>query len=120
MELLNRSNHISSILKNRYKIRIDEIEGVIMKDERVERCYITKSDMESGEHLVAYIMTNISSSCTEKFKTELTDMCKQYLRSYMIPSIWMIMKEFQLNVNGKIDVKKLPLPSFNTDEYRKK
>jgi amino acid adenylation domain-containing protein len=99
------------------RLEIDEIESVIMKDERVDRCYITKSDMESGEHLVAYIMSNIP--CTDKFKTELSDICKQYLRTYMIPSIWIIMKEFPLNANGKIDVKKLPLPTFNTDEYRK-
>ena len=77
-----------------------------MKDRRVNNCVIIKREIDNQEHLVAYIET------TQEIKQDIISLCKQYLRSYMVPTIWMMMDKFPLNKNGKVDRKRLPEPKI--------
>jgi hypothetical protein len=93
------------------RLEIGEIESIIMNDKRVTNCVIIKHEMEGQEHLVAYIET------IEDVKEELKEECKRKLRSYMVPTIWMMMEQFPLNKNGKVDRKSLPDPVLQETEY---
>lgn len=52
----------------------------------------------------------IQSVSYKELRKELRTYAKVQLPSYMIPSYFMIVKEFPLTINGKIAIKKLPKP----------
>jgi hypothetical protein len=90
------------------RLEIGEIENVIMKHPQVTGCVIQKHYIESDEHLVAYVETQ-----NKDIKEKLICDCKEYLRNYMVPTIWMMMDKFPLNKNGKVDRNQLPTPIIN-------
>ena len=77
-----------------------------MSNKKVNNCVIMKQEIEGQEHLVAYIET------LDDVKEELITECKKRLRSYMVPTIWIMMDKFKLNKNGKVDRKQLPKPEL--------
>ena len=94
------------------RLEIGEIESVIMKHPQVKEVVIVKHNIEQQDHLVSYIMSDYEIN-----QQDLIDICKKYLRTYMIPSIWMILKEFPLNSNNKVDRKRLPIPKIDNTSY---
>ncbi len=93
------------------RIELGEIEETTMKSSiLITGCVVMKSTYLEEEYLVAYVET---SSSTVK-ETNLRDYCRSRLPSYMIPSIFIILKQFPLTVNGKTDHKALPSPDFKT------
>jgi hypothetical protein len=89
----------------------------------IERCLLSTSIsacvvMKSGEdHLVAYVQSS------DVNVEQLRKHCRLHLPPHMIPSKFIVLKQFPLNPNGKIDRKRLPTPEFSsypsgsTDDY---
>jgi hypothetical protein len=103
------------------RIELGQIEETVMKGSSlVSGCIVIKYTYHGEEYLVAYVET-----LTETVKeSHLRDICLSLLPSYMVPSIFVILKRFPLTPNGKIDRKVLPEPDFGTliessDEYIK-
>jgi microcystin synthetase protein McyB len=44
---------------------------------------------------------------------ELREHCRSHLPSFMIPSMFIVVEQFPLNENGKLDRKRLPTPDFS-------
>ncbi|UJR11638.1 hypothetical protein I4U23_015819 [Adineta vaga] len=105
------------------RIETGEIENTIMKLSSsgspyspciaaIHNCLVMKVSHESKEQdfLVAYIHTIHDD--LEKRKKEIEKQikthCQKHLPVYMIPSFFILMKEFPLNQNGKVDRKQLP------------
>jgi amino acid adenylation domain-containing protein len=92
-----------------HRVETGEIEAILIQHERVsEAMVIALDDNEAtGKQLVAYIVAAQGESLTPG---ELRDHIKERLPSYMLPAAFVLLEQFPLTHNGKIDLKALPLP----------
>jgi amino acid adenylation domain-containing protein len=92
------------------RIELGEIESVIMRLScDIINCVVIKYDHDHLEHLVAYIQT------TEEMNANtLRSECSTSLPLYMIPSFFIPIAQFPLNINGKVNRNALPLPDFTS------
>ncbi|CAF0805490.1 unnamed protein product [Adineta ricciae] len=67
----------------------------------ISSCIVIKWN---NDHLVAYVQTD--NDDVEYFREH----CRSHLPSLMVPSIFIVVKQFPLSTNGKIDRKRLPQP----------
>ena len=89
------------------RIELSAIELIIMKSSSIIiNCIVTKETIDNEDHLVAYVhMKTLTDKM--KLREELFAKCKSQLPAYMIPTKWIFTLEFPLNINGKIDRKRL-------------
>lgn len=91
-----------------FRIELKEIEQILLNNDAVQDVLVTKKiDLNNKSILVAYLILKNSSFDINILYQSL----RETLPQYMIPIIVKIEK-FPLTPNGKIDVKKLPLPKI--------
>ncbi|UOY05743.1 amino acid adenylation domain-containing protein [Muricauda sp. SCSIO 64092] len=99
-----------------YRIEVEEIEIAIQNLGLVSAVsVITRSDENSHERLIAYVIDKEGFSREEAQKK-----LSASLPEYMVPAIWIKLKEFPLTPNGKVDRNSLPHPErldLTTSEY---
>lgn len=89
------------------RIELGEIEAVLETHSQVEKAVvILREDTSGNQRLVAYIVRKLPSLGIG----ELRRFLQQQLPAYMVPSAFVMLSDFPLNNNGKIDRKKLPVP----------
>ena len=88
-----------------FRIELAEVEAVLMQHPQVKQAVVTLLKNQDDERLIAYL---ISSS--EVSQTDLRQFLQDKLPRYMIPSNYMMLEEFPLTPNRKIDRKALPTP----------
>ncbi|MFM7717331.1 MAG: AMP-binding enzyme, partial [Microcystis sp.] len=89
------------------RIELGEIEAVLETHSEVEKAVvILREDTSDNQRLVAYIVRKSPSLGIG----ELRRFLQQQLPAYMVPSAFVILSDFPLNNNGKIDRKNLPVP----------
>jgi amino acid adenylation domain-containing protein len=97
LEYIGRLDH--QVKLNGYRIELEEIESVLKLHPLVEDgAVILKKDVDNGNYLAAFISVsgNINSS-------DLRLHALSVLPEYMVPSHYIVLKEFPLTINGKID-----------------
>ena len=94
------------------RIETAEIENTIMNwsISKISNCLVTKLP-DNDDLLIAYVISNDSEIDIE----EIRAYCSKHLRQYMVPSYFVVLDQFPLNANGKVDRKQLPLPSVPFD-----
>ncbi|WP_217562679.1 non-ribosomal peptide synthetase [Paenibacillus sp. GbtcB18] len=91
-----------------FRIELSEIEHAVAQFPGVrENVATVREDMGSGKRLVAYVVPQEGRSI---HPPELKQYLKSVVPDYMVPSLIVIMKEFQYLSNGKLDRKQLPVP----------
>jgi acyl carrier protein len=83
-----------------------------MKNKYVKNVVVLKVETHPGQSsLAAYILQNgdVDDALIEK---EVRQTCEAELLKFMVPSYFIVLKEFPLNQNRKIDHSLLPLPVF--------
>jgi amino acid adenylation domain-containing protein len=91
-----------------FRIEPGEIENALAEHPAVQRAIVTaREDMLGEKRLVAYVVSHHKEAVTP---TELRTFLKTRLPDYLVPSALMIMDEFALTPNGKIDRERLPVP----------
>jgi hypothetical protein len=85
------------------RIELGEIERSLL-DLPISACVVTKW---GDHHLVAYVQG------TDMSLESLRNHCVARLPSFMVPSMYVVLGEFPLNANGKLDRKRLPPPDFS-------
>ncbi|CAF1213103.1 unnamed protein product, partial [Didymodactylos carnosus] len=100
------------------RIETSEIEETVLKlTSHITNCIVIKHE----DYLIAYI--EISPANRPSLETEVREYCRLHLPQYMIPSVFIIMEQFPLNSNGKVDRKRLTLPDLTqikiNEEYIK-
>ena len=102
MRLVPQSENVSF---SGQRIETGEIETVIMREyhKQLSACLVTVHDNQ----LIAYVQTRSSDIDVEQIVNEA---CHRHLPAYMIPSFIVILDQFPLNPNGKIDRARLPPP----------
>lgn len=107
LEFLGR---IDSQVKLRgFRIELSEIETLIRQFSNVKNAVVeVKKDKQGIERLIAYIiLKNRSDQFNE---TKCKDFLKAKLAPYMVPALFVTMKDFPTLASGKVDRKSLPFP----------
>jgi amino acid adenylation domain-containing protein len=87
-----------------FRIEIGEVEARLSKVPGVLAAVAMVKTFDSGDQLVAYLVTEDNKTLTNR---EIRQMLIDTLPSYMIPSFMYRIDEIPLNINGKVDMKKL-------------
>ncbi|MEO1429998.1 MAG: amino acid adenylation domain-containing protein [Cyanobacteria bacterium J06633_8] len=91
-----------------FRIELGEIESILMQNPSVKQAVVTLYKSNDDERLIAYIVPSSDVS-----QTDLRQFLQGKLPAYMIPSNYMILEEFPLTPNRKVDRKALPNPEKN-------
>lgn len=98
-----------------FRIELGEIESVLNTYESVNtNTVLVREDRNKKSILTAYIVPSSSEFSIEEVKSFLG----RKLPTYMLPTVYIIMKAFPLKPNGKIDARALPMPTVNRSEQR--
>lgn len=97
-----------------HRIELEEIENVILEYDVVEQCAVSTFLDNEQTVLAAYI--KVEESVEEE---TIKGFLRLRLPNYMIPQHIITLKEFPQTANGKIDVKKLPLPNAEKVKTKK-
>jgi amino acid adenylation domain-containing protein len=91
-----------------FRIELGEIEAVLSRQPEINQCMVVAFQDGTGDkRLVAYLETRRGSTISQ---SELRSVLKKELPDYMVPSTFILVDEFPLTANGKIDRKALPPP----------
>ena len=112
IEFLGRIDH--QVKVRGFRIELGEIEAVLVDHPNIlDVVAVVREDKPGDKRLVAYL---ISDGDHELTVGELRAYLRDLLPDYMIPSAFMILDEFPLTPNGKIDKKALPAPDQSRPE----
>jgi len=101
-----------------YRIELDEIKNLLLSVALVEDCVVLTvgAAADSDRKLAAYVKSAASDSAS--LEAQLYDLCKTRLPAFMVPAAIVILAEFPLTPNGKIDRKALPALAIGADAAR--
>ncbi|MCG8317027.1 MAG: amino acid adenylation domain-containing protein, partial [Pseudomonadales bacterium] len=105
IEILGRADDQVKI--RGFRIELGEVEACLTRlDEVKEAVVIVREDAPGQKRLVAYVQLDCDwDSAAVRRET------MKVLPKHMVPSAFVILDEFPLNQNGKVDKRKLPEPS---------
>ncbi|HJT64970.1 MAG TPA: amino acid adenylation domain-containing protein [Pyrinomonadaceae bacterium] len=91
-----------------FRIEVGEIETALSTHPAVRECVVmVREDVPGDKQLAAYVVAQPAQSPNV---TELRSWLKQKLPEYMIPAAFVLLQEFPLTQNGKLDRRALPAP----------
>ena len=96
---------------NGVRIELGEVETVLAAADNVESAVVSAVKDPKGKYrLVGYVTPkNVDVG-------ECMAHCREHLVASMVPSIVLAMETFPLTLNGKVDIKALPVPDWEGDK----
>jgi amino acid adenylation domain-containing protein len=91
-----------------HRIEPGEIEAALGQHWAVRQALVLAKGEANDKRLVGYV---VAYEGVEPTSDELRGFLRKHLPEYMIPAAFVVMEEFPLTPNGKIDVKSLPEPT---------
>ena len=101
---------------NGVRIELGEIEKALINCKSIDQAVVLAHKNRENENTLSCYYTEKTPIGTEALRAHL----HQYLPDYMLPSFYVRLDEFPLNINGKIDKKALPKPEelmYETVKY---
>jgi amino acid adenylation domain-containing protein len=106
IEFLGRVDHQLKI--RGYRVELGEVEAALGAHPSVRECVVVAREEQPGDkRLVAYAVAREGQALEEPV---LAGFLEKRLPEYMVPSIFVVLKELPLTSNGKVDRKALPAP----------
>lgn len=90
-----------------HRIELDEIESILAEYLGIKQCAIVIKEQGDAKHLIGYYSTD-----DELAKDDIFLYLKAKLPEYMVPSMLTHLRELPVTINGKLDRKALPEPTF--------
>ncbi|MCE5291422.1 MAG: amino acid adenylation domain-containing protein [Nocardiaceae bacterium] len=98
------------------RIELGEIEAVLLEQPEVaQACAMVRKDGPTGDVLTGYVVAQARHAIDT---AALARQLGERVPAYMVPTAWVVLDEFPLNVSGKLDRKQLPAPTFEAKSYR--
>jgi amino acid adenylation domain-containing protein/non-ribosomal peptide synthase protein (TIGR01720 family) len=95
-----------------FRIELEEIERILnLYPEVNQSVVIAREDVPGSKRLVAYVEMETAGQSSEKAQS-LRSYLRDHLPEYMVPAALVILDEFPLTPNRKIDRQALPAPEF--------
>lgn len=96
-----------------HRLELSEIETILRTLTNIrEAVVLAREDRAGDKRLVAYVRTDVDMCDKNGFIETMRQILSEKLPKYMLPSAFVIMKEFPLTASGKLDTKSLPKPEF--------
>jgi amino acid adenylation domain-containing protein len=113
IECLGRLDHQVKI--RGFRIELGEVETVLRQHNGIADAVVTARDDSLGEkRLVGYLISRNGPPST----VELREFARTKLPLYMVPAQFVLLQEFPLTPNGKIDLRRLPAPDSASNTGR--
>ena len=92
-------------------MELGEVETALTRHPAIKECVVVaKAESSGSKRLVAYVVQDQERTTTN---SELRQYLKGKLPDYMIPSAFVMLAEFPLTPNGKVDRRALPEPDLS-------
>ncbi|CBL45103.1 Non-ribosomal peptide synthetase modules and related proteins [gamma proteobacterium HdN1] len=106
IEYYGRRDH--QIKLRGYRIEVGEIQSVLNQTEGIKDSLVdVLIDDNKVQRLIGWIET---ADTSDSHRQALQKRCRDFLPSYMVPEQLLLLEEFPLTPNGKVDRKALPKP----------
>ncbi|WP_329048685.1 amino acid adenylation domain-containing protein [Streptomyces violaceus] len=95
------------------RLEIEDVEAGLAEHPRVRHtCVVAKKNTAGGTYLVGYV---IPAAGSESLRAdEVKAWAAEHMVEYMVPAHLVVMEEFPLTANGKLDRNALPEPTIET------
>nr|WP_315223086.1 non-ribosomal peptide synthetase [uncultured Duganella sp.] len=111
LEYLGRSD--SQVKIRGHRIELGEIEALLAQHEAVRDAVVVPCvDGGGSQRLAAYVVPAAYGPQRDELPVVLRGYLEGRLPDYMVPPVWMMLDEFPLNANGKVDRRALPAADF--------
>ncbi|PBC85802.1 MULTISPECIES: non-ribosomal peptide synthetase [unclassified Streptomyces] len=113
LEYLGRTDNQVKI--RGFRIELGEIETTLTDHPQVARAMaLVRTDRADEQRIVAYVEGPADAAAASRLVEELRERCAGQLPAYMVPSAFVVLQEWPLTPNGKVDRKALPAPEQPT------
>ncbi|SMH47323.1 non-ribosomal peptide synthetase [Azospirillum agricola] len=107
---IGRADH--QIKVRGYRIEIPEVEGALQRLPGVEGALVLTEAVNDSHRLVGYcVVPGVAEAERAGRSRDLLHGLRETLPDYMVPSALVVLDAFPLNVNGKVDKARLPVPT---------
>lgn len=113
LEFLGRVDH--QVKVRGYRIELGEIESALGRHPQIRRSVAVVRDEQGDKRIVAYVVPETGSDVSPD---DLRRVLRDQLPDYMVPSTFVMLEEFPLTPNGKVDRKALPAPEYSQSDAR--
>lgn len=114
IEVIGRIDH--QVKLRGYRIEPGEIETVLREQEEVDDAVVAVWESAGGNRdLVAYVVVAVENQ-HDDLLAQLKNALKNRLPSYMLPAHFVLLEQFPLTPNGKLDRGALPAPDRSRSE----
>ena len=94
-----------------FRIELSEIDRKLLAINDIKQALTIVKNINNNKTICSYIISD-----KEIDIKNLKNTLEKYLPSYMVPTFIMQLKDFPLNINGKVDLKALPIPSIDNSK----
>jgi amino acid adenylation domain-containing protein len=110
LEFLGRTDH--QVKLRGFRVELGEIEAILQQHPAVKAAIaVVRSDQSSNSRLIAYIVPKSESQTpSAALSSTLRTFLQSTLPDYMVPSVFVVLKQLPLTPNGKVDRQALPTP----------
>ncbi|WJO19941.1 non-ribosomal peptide synthetase [Pseudomonas soli] len=108
IEYVGRIDHQVKI--RGFRIELGEIEARLQEHAAVREVLVLDIDGAGGKQLAAYLIAQDSSADHATLRDALKQHLKANLPDYMVPTHFLVLAQWPLTANGKLDRKALPKP----------
>lgn len=113
IDYLGRTDH--QIKLRGMRVELGEIEAILNQNASISQAIVvTREDMPGNLYLAAYCVLHDQNLDETPLQKIFQEQLERTLPSHMIPSVFVVLNEFPLMHNGKVDRKKLPVPPTRT------